>query len=398
MVMLNFINKLIIKKYYTICTLAFIVQICPAQDCCTNKWWQKEVATPSYNQIVNPTYLSKKREIEIACDDLREDLKSVAYYRSLGQNPSSIVESAKYIERKIRTLEYELSKIPMYISNPNYNQNNNIQNMNQQQTDIYISSPTNSNTPTTSANTYLLTLYKIRNCNKADFASDYDFNTVSLNVFNELKSNISKIVKADTELKPYTAQFAREEIKYYELFVKNWGECIGTNEAKKEIKELSDEAEKREKWALIRNTQLSIKIHFDGTLPSQEEIKRGWGSSYFKRYYVACIIKNEDGYDNTYYMPSYGKYDSNLDCRLETRGTCNYEKTIKSIKQSKLNFKIIFGTQVDDPATYASSWDNRQWLSKGNKTITVLIKPGEKTDLNIKITADGKYAAKIIYY
>ena len=77
--------------------------------------------TPGYKQQVNPDYLTKKRELEIACDDCRDFIKSlVDISKSSGKPiPHEGVEAAKDMERKTRKLEFELSQIPVLIEKVN---------------------------------------------------------------------------------------------------------------------------------------------------------------------------------------------------------------------------------------------------------------------------------------
>ena len=110
------------KKYFINNLLLFlgvsILLICTnksnAQTCCEDRWWQKEIPTPSYNQVINPNYLEKKRELLITCDDLCSSVRERNHIRDRGVSTKEIDEWIEYIAKKINKLEHELSQIPIY--------------------------------------------------------------------------------------------------------------------------------------------------------------------------------------------------------------------------------------------------------------------------------------------
>ena len=105
---------------------------------CQTKWWQREIATPSANQIINPNYLSKKRELEKTLDDINSMYRQKQQQQRLGHSTKAADEYLQHLGKKMNTLEYELSKIPVYITNPNYSNQNTIQNTNNQTTEISV--------------------------------------------------------------------------------------------------------------------------------------------------------------------------------------------------------------------------------------------------------------------
>ena len=83
---------------------------------CKNKWWQREIPQPSYNQYINPKYVEKKRELEIYCDEYNELIEVITHYIKMGQKPTALIEALEYKEKRIKYLEHELKSIPMYIT------------------------------------------------------------------------------------------------------------------------------------------------------------------------------------------------------------------------------------------------------------------------------------------
>ena len=105
---------------------------------CQTKWWQREIATPSANQIINPNYLSKKRELEKTLDDINSMYRQKQQQQRLGHSTKAADEYLQHLGKKMNTFEYKLSKIPVYITNPNYSNQNTIQNTNNQTTEISV--------------------------------------------------------------------------------------------------------------------------------------------------------------------------------------------------------------------------------------------------------------------
>lgn len=80
-----------------------------------SRWWQREKLKPSTNQIINPDYLSKKRELEIVWDQKNNALEAFRYFSSKGQNTSAIRKSVEDLEKQVQRLEQNLKHIPSYI-------------------------------------------------------------------------------------------------------------------------------------------------------------------------------------------------------------------------------------------------------------------------------------------
>jgi len=349
-----------------------------------SKWWQREIPAPSANQIINPNYSSKRRDLEKTSDDINEMYRLKQQKQRIGQSTRAEDDYLQHLGKKMNTLEYELSKIPLYITNPNYDRNKNAPSTIRPKTDIYISTPSESGSPPTSTNSYLLTLYKINNCNRNELNTDYEFNAESLNLFNELKSNISKIANSESSFSFSSVDFIKEKIKYYKIFFTNWGSgtTIGTKEALKEINQLQDDIDKKERYRLLHQTYLDVKIHIQGYLPEQLKIRDGIGKWHYRRYYTVCIIHNLEGL-----------YDGEHSCRehrvKNNYGGCIEETSIKYIKVDKLTFKITYGTKVDDSGNFDLTLQEMTWLNKGEETIVVPIIFGESKYLNIDIIPEG---------
>ena len=103
------------KTLIAILTAAIIIQqiFIPAAIA-QEKGWQRENPKQATDQRINPAYLEKKRELEMAQDQLTKDLKAEASFRSLGQNTLSLQKAASSSRNKVGLLEHELSRIPMY--------------------------------------------------------------------------------------------------------------------------------------------------------------------------------------------------------------------------------------------------------------------------------------------
>lgn len=93
-------------------TLAFCVNAW-GED---SRWWQREELKPSENQIINPDYLSKLRNLEIVWDQKTTAKKAIEYFSSKGQNISAIRGSMRDIDKQLENLERELKSISPYIS------------------------------------------------------------------------------------------------------------------------------------------------------------------------------------------------------------------------------------------------------------------------------------------
>jgi hypothetical protein len=85
---------------------------CVAQE----RWWQREVPAPSTHQVINQNYMSKRRELEQAWDQLQRDAQAQRHFQGLGQKTPSINAAISGSRNKVNRLEYELSQIPMYVT------------------------------------------------------------------------------------------------------------------------------------------------------------------------------------------------------------------------------------------------------------------------------------------
>lgn len=362
-------------KVYQFLTIFFIAFIFTCIDAsCQNLWWQREVPTPSANQKINPNYLNKKRELEQLLDEINSLTRKRNEYARQGQSNAvkSADEMLQFMGKKMNTLEHELSSIPMYISNPNtYRTNSSPSNQNyyeiNQQSNYGVSSSSSSGT----INSHILTLYKIRNCKKDEFKNDYEFQTASLNIFNELKNNINEIVKSETSSNrnTYDIDFKRDKIKYYEIFINNWGKgnTIGTQEAIKEIDRINEDISSTIAYNLRKKTKLILKIDFQGYIPEQQKIKTGLGKWYYRRYFSTCYIENLDGHE-VIFNHWKGKVNY-VDCQggvSFTEKLCDEEWSLGYIDEKELNFKITFGMQLDDTGMLVDP-EERSWLNKGTK-------------------------------
>jgi len=79
------------------------------------RWWQREDLKPSTNQIINPDYITKKRELEIRWDERSKAIEAIEYFASKNQNTSAIKNGLKDIEKEIEKLELVLKDISPYI-------------------------------------------------------------------------------------------------------------------------------------------------------------------------------------------------------------------------------------------------------------------------------------------
>jgi hypothetical protein len=272
-------------------------------NCQEKRWWQREIPTPSANQIINPQYLSKRRELEIALDH-QKGLEERSKLKQPGTK-----EANEYgfmiaqIKVTIMTLEEDLSKIPIYIENNTIVKSNiRIQNTNQQnvQSEPYNNSIISSPSPP-------MILYEINNCDKKVFKTDYEFNQHSLSLFNDLKAIMHNLIMNENpqlgdkkkDLEILNEEYSDLEINYYKIFIKNWGPSVGATEASKEITKINEFKEKESKneteFVLRQNTDIITKLTIIGTLPSKilEEDREKWiKKGYWKgglKFQVYCL-------------------------------------------------------------------------------------------------------------
>lgn len=372
-----------LKCFILILILSFFIS---ENLCSQDRWWQREIPAPSSNQMINPNYLSKKRDLEQTLDKMNSLARDRNKYASAGQTDAvkSADEMLQFMGEKMNTLEYELSKISMYVINPNFNnQNNTIQNTNQQKTVINTSSGSNK-TSSSASNSYLLTLYKIQNCDRNSFESDYKYNEESLIVYNELKNNISQIVKSETNISSSSISFIREKVKYYEIFLSNWGngQTIGTKEALKEIDKLNNEIQNKEKHELLRKTGININYKFIGNLPEPilVKYKRGHKCSMHFNAYMVVECAEIKSFNKTYECKEY-----HLDYNS---GEKSFNEYLKWIKYDKLHLTITYG--IKQVPLNESGIYKVQWLNQYQSKLEIPISLGQIKDLDILLYVSGK--------
>lgn len=267
------------------------------------KWWQREIPTPSANQMINPDYNSIRRELEVSLDEKNDLIKRYGHQKLSREQQMQYDYLLFLIDSKMTRLEEELKGTSMYIENPNFNNSNtNIQTTNQENNQNVItdrsysnSNPNNnSNASSTSSNSYLLTIYKIKNYNKNIFKNDIERNSESLNLFNEIKSRLDEIVYHEyKEISYYSSDIDKfkAKIQVYETFINNWGKSIGTDEAKEEINGFNKQIEDilrsatEEKLRIEKEKNLSelkektdviARFHFIGDLEPIIQVYKGY--------------------------------------------------------------------------------------------------------------------------
>lgn len=171
-----------------------------------NKWWQREIPTPSENQMVNPNYLEKKRELEKTLDDINEMYEQKQRQQFLGHSTKAADEYLQHLGKKMNTLEYELSKIPMYI--------------------------TKTNTPTYRTNENQTTKNEINVYNTQPnvvLEGRSDDKEVLMSGGDNLKAKIQlDELNKYLQVKSFTND---EKISYYEAFIKDWPNTNASMEA-----------------------------------------------------------------------------------------------------------------------------------------------------------------------
>lgn len=94
---------------------AFMLWSFTPQSVAQDRWWQRELPAPSTNQIINQDYMSKRRELEQAWDQLQRDAQAQRHFQGLGQKTSSINAAISSSRNKVNRIEHELSQIPIYV-------------------------------------------------------------------------------------------------------------------------------------------------------------------------------------------------------------------------------------------------------------------------------------------
>ncbi len=110
----------------------FPIALCLCQTFCfaengEARWWQRENLQPSSNQIINPSYVQKKRTLEQAWDSHKKNLQAEARFRSMGQNTGALRLAAKESNRVMNQLTHELETIRPYITNRRTNDSGAVQ-------------------------------------------------------------------------------------------------------------------------------------------------------------------------------------------------------------------------------------------------------------------------------
>lgn len=348
-----------------------------------NRWWQREVPVPSANQSINPSYLSKKRELEQTLDEMNSLARKRNDFAKAGQAKAvkSADEMLQFMGKKMNTLEHELSQIPMFITIQPQNQNIEFDNSSQQNVEIHSSSPPSANSSPNATNSYLLTTYRINNCNKNEFKTDYEYNAESLELFNELRNNISQIVESEAGVSQGSTDFVKKAIEYYEIFVKNWGDgtTIGTKEATKEIARLNEKIVQMQSDERRENTKANISIEFQGEFAEPVKVSEGWGKSTHHHFWYTVIIKcaENDRLSKSIYCTTYSD-SRDRSCNL----TANWLWT------DNLNFEMTWGVQ--EVPLFCKAEDNKYWITKYSVNAILPIEKGAETKWDIIMKANGK--------
>lgn len=209
------------------------------------KWWQREIPTPSANQMINPEYYSIRRELEVSLDE-KNDL-----IERYGQQKLSREQQMQYdyllflIDSKMTRLEEQLKGTSMYLESPNFNNSNtNIQTTNQENIQNVITDRSYSNS----------------NPNNNSNASSSSSNT---KVLNGGGNNLKAKIQFD-ELKDYISSRSLsivQKIRYYEAFIKDWPNTDAANEAKRIIESLDKQLfQKRLEQTAVNNGKMEIYI------------------------------------------------------------------------------------------------------------------------------------------
>jgi hypothetical protein len=362
---------------------------------CQTRWWQREIPSPSYNQIVNPEYINIKRDLERSLDEqngLRERSKRFSpgsreegeYKRMIGM-----------YEGKIWDLEDKLAKTPMYIETSKTDDPVvNIQNSNQQSTEVNISSPTNSNSDaTTMDNDFRMVLYRIKNCDRKSFKNNDELNGSSLKLFDNLKSQMYNIISSEnTTLTQNSGDFAyeKEVIKCYGVFIDHWSPSIGTDEAKKEINKINKNIEKeinvRSETELSNNTDVIIHYTIIGNLPSEKEVKkRSLMYVDYKYYNYHLEIRSYSISSDVKFMNG-DKKEYLFSC--QNSGNFNPISFYNDGKYKNLKFEYV---------TYSDEPDNNYKVSK-ELSLQIPFTLGRKTILNIDFYLENYYVKDVKYY
>jgi hypothetical protein len=344
-----------------------------------SRWWQREIPAPSYNQIINPEYLSVKRDLERTLDD-----KNGLIERSKKYSPGS-KEGGEYkrmigmSEGRIWDLEDKLSRTPMYINNSNFDKESNTEDSKSNNITIINEQPTYSKA---TYNTKVLT--------------GGGKNLQSKIQLDELKNYISaKLLSTD------------EKISYYESFIKDWPNTDATTEAKVIIKELQTEgnntristqpqiSNEDKLDELNRNTAIMTKLTIIGNLSPfilQEDKSKcfnsgGFGTAKNSKYYFTIRSWDLPIPEDFYWANVTPEREYIFRSSQTTKWVYDPNIPYDEIQYHdlKFGFYIFFS-----PGPYINK-DDKNTVSKKEMNIKVPVTLGLKTIINLRIFIESNY-------
>jgi hypothetical protein len=347
------------------------------------RWWQREIPAPSYNQIINPDYLSVKRDLERTLDDKNGLIERSKKYSPGSREEGEYKRMIGMSEGRIWDLEDKLSKTPMYIDNPNFDKKSNTEDSKSNNITIINEQPTSTKS---TYNTKVLT--------------GGGKNLQSKIQFDELKDYISsKSLSTD------------EKISYYEAFIKDWPNTDATTEAKEIIKGLQTEgnstrivtqpqrSKEDELDELNRTTAIIIKLTIIGNLSTyilQEDKSKcfnsgGFGTAKNSKYYFTIRSWDLPIPEDFYWANESPEREYIFKSSQTTKWVFdpNIPYDEKQFHDLKFGFYIFFDTE-----TYISKND-KNTVSEKEMNIKVPVTLGLKTILNLRIFIESNHLQDI---
>ena len=80
-----------------------------------SRWWQKEIPEAPSGMTVNPAYLAKKQELEIAWTQLERDEAALKHFADLGQASKALTDAVSSSVNTVNRLEHELKETPRFV-------------------------------------------------------------------------------------------------------------------------------------------------------------------------------------------------------------------------------------------------------------------------------------------